>query len=318
MDFNLVAGSHLLRALGFNPGGLMGQLEGFQEKPGVLNNLRDSFSMAAGFMAGSALASMLQQGGIPGAGCVSPPNQGACQCGNSYAQPQTFDLGASPSGLPFGPGAMMARMQGATFERFLQQNPFARAQAEMMLGGRILPDGIQDGRLQVVPFQQGQNPAAQALEQMNRGAMSMGFAPGAQMAQMFPMMMMGALANMINGSPMFGNPGGNASGLRQPGGTSPFVDWAENNGQGRRGNPMMAAGGGGSPMFGNPGVQGGGGGKGGGKGGGGGGGGAPSIDVETMKLKRLIDKRGQMFDMLRQIIDKYNETAKNIIQSIGR
>jgi len=45
---------------------------------------------------------------------------------------------------------------------------------------------------------------------------------------------------------------------------------------------------------------------------------SPSIDVETMKLKRMIDKRGQMFDMLRQIIDKYNETAKGIIQSIGR
>jgi hypothetical protein len=43
-----------------------------------------------------------------------------------------------------------------------------------------------------------------------------------------------------------------------------------------------------------------------------------SLDVETMKLKRLIDKRGQMFDMLRQIIDKYNQTAKSIIDSIGR
>jgi hypothetical protein len=45
---------------------------------------------------------------------------------------------------------------------------------------------------------------------------------------------------------------------------------------------------------------------------------SPSIDVETMKLKRMTDKRGQMFDMLRQIIDKYNETAKGVIQSIGR
>jgi hypothetical protein len=44
----------------------------------------------------------------------------------------------------------------------------------------------------------------------------------------------------------------------------------------------------------------------------------PSIDVETMKLKRMIDKRSQMFDILRSIIDKYNETAKNIITSIGR
>jgi hypothetical protein len=69
------------------------------------------------------------------------------------------------------------------------------------------------------------------------------------------------------------------------------------------------------------GAQGGGGGKGGGKGGGGAGGGAggdKSIDVETMKLKRLIDKRSQMFDMLRQIIDKYNQTAKGIIDSMGR
>jgi len=44
----------------------------------------------------------------------------------------------------------------------------------------------------------------------------------------------------------------------------------------------------------------------------------PSMDVETMKLKRMIDKRSQMFDILRSIIDKYNETAKNIITSIGR
>jgi len=37
-----------------------------------------------------------------------------------------------------------------------------------------------------------------------------------------------------------------------------------------------------------------------------------------MKLKRMIDKRGQMFDQLRAIIDKYNQTAKGIIDSIGR
>ena len=55
-----------------------------------------------------------------------------------------------------------------------------------------------------------------------------------------------------------------------------------------------------------------------GGGGAGGGNDAPSIDVETMKLKRLIDKRSQMFDMLRQIIDKYNQTAKSMIDSIGR
>jgi hypothetical protein len=48
------------------------------------------------------------------------------------------------------------------------------------------------------------------------------------------------------------------------------------------------------------------------------GGSSPSIDVETMKLKRLIDKRSQMFDMLRQIIDKYNQTAKGIIDTLAR
>lgn len=44
---------------------------------------------------------------------------------------------------------------------------------------------------------------------------------------------------------------------------------------------------------------------------------AKSIDDETKKLKRLIDKRSQMFNMLRLIIDKYNQTAADIIDSIG-
>jgi hypothetical protein len=43
-----------------------------------------------------------------------------------------------------------------------------------------------------------------------------------------------------------------------------------------------------------------------------------SIDVETMKLKRLIDRRSQAFDMLRGLIDRYNQTAKDIIASMGR
>ncbi len=45
---------------------------------------------------------------------------------------------------------------------------------------------------------------------------------------------------------------------------------------------------------------------------------SPSIDVETMKLKRVIDKRSQMFDTLRQIIDRHNDTAKNVIQTVPR
>jgi hypothetical protein len=43
-----------------------------------------------------------------------------------------------------------------------------------------------------------------------------------------------------------------------------------------------------------------------------------SIDVETMKLKRLIDKRNQEFDAVRKLVDDYNRKAKAIIDSIGR
>jgi hypothetical protein len=46
--------------------------------------------------------------------------------------------------------------------------------------------------------------------------------------------------------------------------------------------------------------------------------GSPSIDVETSALNRLIQKRSQVFDMLRQIIDKYQQTAKGVTDSIGR
>jgi hypothetical protein len=45
---------------------------------------------------------------------------------------------------------------------------------------------------------------------------------------------------------------------------------------------------------------------------------SPGLDVETMKLKRLIDRRAQQVDLLRERIDKYNRTAKAIIDSMGR
>ncbi|MFO0727423.1 MAG: hypothetical protein U1E65_26840 [Myxococcota bacterium] len=49
---------------------------------------------------------------------------------------------------------------------------------------------------------------------------------------------------------------------------------------------------------------------------GGGGNSAPSVDIETKKLERMITKRAQMFDMLSNIMKKYDETAKNTIQQI--
>ena len=43
-----------------------------------------------------------------------------------------------------------------------------------------------------------------------------------------------------------------------------------------------------------------------------------STEKDVMQLQRMIQKRQQMFDTLRQVIDKQNETAQKIIQSIGR
>jgi len=257
-----------------------------------------------------------------------------------------------------------------------------------------MPDGRNDGRVTVVPFQNGYfpagggNPYASAMQmfaQMNRAAGS----PQGMQQGLFRAMMLGALANMITSRQSQGSQGSS--------GGSPFVDWAGLTpaqmqalqqqaqamgfGGGANGGNVQGFGGGQFGPFQPGGVgptqgqfgmgptdgsdtsavlndpsltvedkvtlmimlimkqmdkeierqaqaidqlqkqqnkQGGGGGGKGGKGGGGGGGGDKSIDVETMKLKRLIDKRSQMFDMLRQIIDKYNQTAKGIIDSIGR
>jgi hypothetical protein len=43
---------------------------------------------------------------------------------------------------------------------------------------------------------------------------------------------------------------------------------------------------------------------------------SPSIDVETQKLQRMIQKRSQMFEMLSRIMEHYNETAKSIVQNL--
>jgi hypothetical protein len=44
----------------------------------------------------------------------------------------------------------------------------------------------------------------------------------------------------------------------------------------------------------------------------------PSVDVETTKLKQLTERRGQLFDTVRQVVDKYEETAKGSIQGLSR
>jgi hypothetical protein len=44
----------------------------------------------------------------------------------------------------------------------------------------------------------------------------------------------------------------------------------------------------------------------------------PSVDMEALRLQRMLQKRSQMFDMLSNILKNYNQTAKGIIDSIGR
>lgn len=41
-----------------------------------------------------------------------------------------------------------------------------------------------------------------------------------------------------------------------------------------------------------------------------------SIDLETMQLKRLTEKRQQFFDIFRQVVERYSETSRGAIQSL--
>jgi hypothetical protein len=43
---------------------------------------------------------------------------------------------------------------------------------------------------------------------------------------------------------------------------------------------------------------------------------SPSIDLETQKLKRMIQKRAQLFDLLGKIMERHNQLAKNVVQSM--
>ena len=359
MNINMLGGAHLLRYLGLDAGRFLSQLESFHgQQFGMLQQISDGFHFAAGFTAANQLANMLQSGMIPGQGMMMPPNMACCCCPGQYAQPRMMDFGAMPGAAPFSMPGLFARQQGAMFERALSTNPFMRQQVEMMLGGRISPDGVADGRMMVTPFPPGMmtpggspNPSAMAamdfMSQIMQAASMMG---PMNPIGMFNQAMLGALGNLLNGGGANGVGGGNRAG-----GGSPYVDWNDQPHAPAQGGPTQGAfgigeGGDASAVLNDPSLtvedkvtlmlmlimkkmdkdiekqanyindlqqQQQKGGKGGGKGKGGGGS-SPSIDVETMKLKRMIDKRSQMFDMLRQIIDKYNETAKNIIQSIGR
>lgn len=393
----LLGAQHLLRALGVR---MEGMLERLSETGGGgegLGELADSFGRCGGITP-QALGALLSSGSVPCAGAVPPPNAGNCRCPQGYAPPQQLDLGASPQDAGVFE-RLSNRFQAASFERFLQQNPFVRQQVEMMLGGKILPDGRADGRLTVQPFPPGHVPGAGAgqggeaiqaiagaLSDLARGARSGAGAPGAgapgaggpgaggqpggagEGQNLLGLMILGALAQLL-GAAGAGGPGG-AAGAGQGGGAAPG---AGPGGAGGAGSPggAGAPGGGAAPAGGAGGAGDGveenaimndsslsvedkvmlllmavmkkmdkeieqqmqhinkmqqqqkspGGGTQLGKMGGGGPGGGSSdssTDVETQKLQRLIQKRSQMFEMCGKIMQKYDDTAKTVLQNMGR
>ncbi len=367
---------------------------------GVLANLYDQYLETA---LGRGTGPIERMMGTMGAGMIPPflgmPSPMAAYpglmpfCGCGYAGMQRVDLAAGSSNIPILSSLLSPRRRMAgRFERLLRSNPYARAQFESSIGGRIVNFGPRNnGVFTIQRFAPGFNPGmAMAMNPMAGTAMGGLYGmEQAMMGQAGRMGMLGMGMPYFGGGSMFGNPfmgftmAGmmNVAGMQAPAGAGwgPFDNSGAMGGRGFGSwNPLAMPGrinntnpsyemahqaetaslladpsltvedkvtllimlimkkmdkdierqaqyinsiqqqqssrepGGGAgqagfnaggPFGGVQGEQ---------------GGNSPSIDVETMKLKRLIDKRSQMFDMLRQIIDKYNQTAKGIIDSIGR
>jgi hypothetical protein len=365
---------------------------------GVLANLHDQFLETALGRGTGPIERMMGTGIPPFLGMPSP--MGAYPglmpfCGCGYAGMQQVDLAAGSSNIPFFSKLFNPhRRMAGRFERLLRTNPYARAQFEASIGGRITGFGLRnDGVFTVQRFAPGFHPGM-ALNMNPMAGTALGGLYGMEqsiMAQAGRLGMLGMGTPYFGAGSMFGNPfmgftmGGmmNVAGMQGPAGAGygPFDNSGAMGGRGFGSwNPLAMPGrinntnpsyeaahqaetasvlsdpsltvedkvtllimlimkkmdrdierqaqyinsiqqqqssrepgatqgtaangfNAGGP-FGGPGGE--------------AGGNSPSIDVETMKLKRLIDKRSQMFDMLRQIIDKYNQTAKGIIDSIGR
>src|SRR5262245_18253211 len=121
---SLLGGSYLLRALGLRVDNVFRGLEDFHDQLDQLHDLQDTFGRYAGLMGDGTLANLLQSGGIPGAMFMPAPSlwRGSS---SHYAPSIGLDFGAAPGASPFGFEALMRRQQGAMFERYLEQNPFA-------------------------------------------------------------------------------------------------------------------------------------------------------------------------------------------------
>ena len=293
---------------------------------GLLNSpFADQF--ARGFPMAS-LGRLLQSGRIPPGMLMRPPGMPLMsRAGFANAQSALF-------------GPSFASRRAARLSRFLAMQPFARQQMEMALGGRVMGMGP-NGQMMVQRFMPGAVPngCPSCLQSMFSGGPN-GFmnAVAGGLANL-----LGSQANAMQSAQRQNSSCGGRRAQRRNSSCRPRRCGSNNASSNSCGNGAGNING----VLNDPALtvedrvtlmimmimkkmdqdierqaryinalqqqqQG-------GKGGGGkGGGGAPSIDVETMKLKRMIDKRSQMFDMLRQIIDKYNQTAKGIIDSIGR
>ena len=333
---------HAFQALGVPTQPVLQQLQAIQLQARRLDRMIGDFSNSAGAMTLSQVMGLAHQGALGAGTMVQNPVGASASAAANYAVPRRIDFGAE-STAPLDPTSFGRRKKAMALERFLQRSPFARQRLEMMMGGNIKPDGVADGVLSVEPFQSSHRsaapggsfdpaPAMTAVDGVQRGATMMGADPFGQ--NLFQQMMLGALVNTLQpglaagaaSGPYPTMPGPNpiasvgpaANGQANAGGFGPIGNIMNAPGmtiedqvvlllmqvskrfdrdlqqQAQQINAMQ------QQQQGANGQAGG------------------SIDVATMKLKRLIDKRGQMFDMLRQIIDKYNETAKNMIGTVGR
>ena len=187
----------MLNAMG--AGRLLGRLEAFMQPSQTLQQLQTGFGIASGMLDPSTIAQSFQNGTMAPAGFMPPPPWNNCGCAGTYAQPRTFDFGASANQNPFSMDALFNRFQGSMFEASMSQmmatNPMARQTLEMMLGGTIVPDGMNDGRITVQPFSPGFQPAGGPQN------MAANYARDA-LNQIF------AGANGANGNSFFGNPVG--------------------------------------------------------------------------------------------------------------
>jgi hypothetical protein len=124
---------------------------------------------------------------------------------------QTIDLAAGSTNIPILSSLFDGRRRAAgQFERLLRTNPYARAQFEASIGGRIMDFGLRgsDGVLTVQRFAPGFHPGmAMAMNPMAGTALAPMFGmEQAIMAQAGRLGMLGMGYPYFGGNSMFGNP----------------------------------------------------------------------------------------------------------------